>query len=166
MNISGTPYGSITPNIGSQAARDSREAGDNLPVSTNDRGIENGITQRNQQYNLENMSGNEFRSMANELYEQGSINADTHENMIRSLLFSTGFDVSALGGGAHMQGAQIDDQNRKMNMIEHFETVLLERKEDISNYNLNFDLKPYEDIVTTLEQLDEKYSSPSVNLKA
>jgi len=51
-------------------------------------------------------------------------------------------------------------------MLSHFETVLSDRKEKIIKYNLSDDIKPYEQIVTTLQQLNEKYSSPKVDLTA
>jgi len=166
MDISATNYGSIKPTTGSQAATNSRGTGENLPISINNSVIENGISQREQQYNIENMSGNEFRTMANELYEKGNIDADTHENMIRSLLFSTDLGETGLGEGTYVAGTRIHDQNKKINMIDHFQTVLSEHKENIKKFNLSYDIKPYEQIVTTLEELNVNYSSPRVNLTA
>lgn len=167
MNISGAYYVSVASNIGSQAAINRQATDKNMPVSFSGKSDESGgISQRVQQGNLESMSGNEFRSMANELFEQGEINAGTHKNMIRSLLFSTELEVTGLGSGVYASGTYIDDQTKKINMLDHFETVLLEKKENIQKYNLAFDIKPYEQIVTTLEQLNEKYNSSRVNLTA
>lgn len=166
MDVSATFYGNIKPTTESKSAIHIRGAGEKIPEAINNQNTENGITQREQEYNIDNMSGNEFRAMANELYEQGKIDADTHENMMRSLLFSTDLGETGLGEGTYVTGTRIYDQNKKINMIEHFETVLTEQKENRKKFNLPTDIKPYEKIVTTLEQLNEKYSSPRVNFTA
>jgi ketopantoate reductase len=166
LDILATNYGSIKLTTGSLTATNSRGTGENLPVSINNSVIENDITQRDPQYNIENMSGNEFRAMANELYEKGNIDTDTHENMIRSLLFSTDLGETGLGEGTYVAGTHIHDQNKKINMFEHFQTVLSEQKENIKKFNLSYDIKPYEQIVSTLEELNVKYNSPRVNLTA
>jgi len=173
MDTSTTPYGNISSLIRTQAAtytpeaaKYSREIGEQSPSTVNNANIGNGINPRKQEFNIEHMSGNEFRAMANELYERGKIDSDTHKNMIRSLLFSTDLGESGLGKGTYAIGTYISNQDKKINMIEHFETVLSERKEKIKKFNHTYDIKPYEEIVTTLKQLNEKYSSPKVSLIA
>jgi ketopantoate reductase len=166
MNISATNYGSIKPTTGTQSAKNSRGIGENLPIPINNSVTENGISQREQQYSIENMSGNEFRTMTNELYKKGNIDAGKHENMIRSLLFSTDLGETGLGEGTYVLGTRIHDQNKKINMIDHFQTVLSEQEENIKKFNLSYDIEPYEQIVTTLKELNVKYSSPRVNLTA
>ena len=152
-SLSAISYGYHASGIETRAATHRRETSQSLPISSNEGIKENSLVKNEQQYTIRNMSGNEFRAMTNELYERGEISPDTHKNMIRSLLFSTKLDVTGLGAGVQVPGTQLDDQNNKIDMLDHFETVLSEKKENIKKYNLSYDIKPFEQVVTTLKQL-------------
>ena len=165
-SLSTTSYGNHTLGIETRAATHRRKESQSLPISSNEAAKENNLVKNKQQYSIQNMSGNEFRAMTNELYERGEISPDTHKNMIRSLLFSTKLDVTGLGAGVQVQGTQLDDQNKKIDMLAHFETVLSEKKENIKKYNFSYDIKPFEQVVTTLKQLTEKYNSPRIDIIA
>jgi hypothetical protein len=166
MELIMTTINSIGNNFGfpqNKAAINTLAGGNELPPKTST------VNAASSQFNFKitDISANTLASVGNELHSKGQINAETHLMMTLPRLGSAAMHVGGLPSDTRVLGGHIEDPRKNIDMLQYAKDKLnyIEMVNEKSPLQ-RVDTKPWEQFISTLEQLDGKENSQGIDLTA